>query len=90
MAQSTPETNMAILANAGEIVCNTVASMMGNETVKNLFTRPDARENVYRGVMLAVHKKLEGRIRDMPTGQFNKSVLQGEHQSRGVYPNVSA
>lgn len=90
MAQSTPETNMAILANAGEFVAATVAKMMSNANVRNLFSRPDARENVYRGVVLAVHKKLDGQIRNLPTGQFNKSVLQGEHQSRSAYPVVSA
>jgi hypothetical protein len=40
--------------------------------------------------MLAVNKRLSGRLRNMPTGQFNKSVLQGKHQSGAGNPNVSA
>jgi hypothetical protein len=40
--------------------------------------------------MLAVNKRLSGRLRNMPTGQFNKSVLQGTHQSGAGNPNVSA
>lgn len=90
MAQSSPETNMAILANAAELVRNTVASMMSNESVRNYFGQPASRENVYRVVQMAIHKKLEGKIRDLPTGQFNKSVLQGQHQSGAINPNVSA
>jgi hypothetical protein len=90
MAQSSPEFNMALLGNAAEMTRLTVSSMMSNENVRNLFGQPAARENVYAAVMLAVNKRLSGRLRNMPTGQFNKSVLQGKHQSGAGNPNVSA
>lgn len=90
MAQSSPETNMAILANGAELTRNTVASMMTNENVRNYFGQPASRDNVYRLFMMKVHKNLEARIRNMAGGQFNKSVREGEHQSGAVNPNVSA
>lgn len=88
MAQS-PEVNMAILANGAELTRNTVASMMSNENVRDFFGTPASRENVYHMFMLAVHKKLEGRLRGMATGQFNKSVQTGDHTSGGANPNVT-
>lgn len=90
MAQSAPEVNMAVLANGAELTRNTVASMMTNENVRNYFGQPAARETVYRTFMLMVHKKLEGRLRNLPSGQFGRSVREGEHQSGAVNPNVSA
>jgi hypothetical protein len=90
MAHSSPEINMAIIANAAEMTRLTVSSMMSNDNVRNLFGMPAARENVYAAVSLAVHKKLSGQIRNLPGGQFNKSVLQGSHQSGAGTPNVSA
>jgi hypothetical protein len=88
--QSSPETNMAILANGAELTRNTVASMMTNENVRNFFGQPAARDTVYRLFMMKVHKKLEAALRGMPTGQFNKSVQQGDHTSGGSNPNVTA
>ncbi|BAQ02564.1 hypothetical protein [Burkholderia phage FLC6] len=88
--QSAPQTNMAILANGAELTRNTVASMMTNENVRNFFGQPAARDTVYRVFMMKVHKKLEGALRNMPSGQFNKSVRTGEHQSGAVNPNVIA
>jgi hypothetical protein len=90
MAHASPEINMAILANVAEMTRLTVSSMMSNENVRNLFGMPAARENVYAAAVLAVNKKLSGRIRNLPGGQFNKSVLQGKHQSGAGTPNVSA
>lgn len=87
MAQSSPETNMAILANGAELTVLTVAEMMNSEEVRNLFGHPMARENVHRAFILAVHKKIEPEIRAMPTGQFNSSVLTGRHQA-GT-PNIN-
>lgn len=88
--QSSPENNMAVLGNVAELTRLTVASMMTNETVRNLFGQPAARETVYNAAVLAVHKRLSGEIRNLPTGQFNKSVLQGDHQSGAGYANVTA
>lgn len=87
---ASPENNMAILANAAELTRLTVASMMSNEAVRNLFGQPAARENVYAAAVMAVHKKLDGQIRNLATGQFNKSVLTGGHQSGATNPNVTA
>lgn len=88
--QSAPQTNMAILANGAELTRNTVASMMTNENVRNFFGQPAARETVYRAFVMKVHKKLERALHNMPSGQFNKSVREGEHQSGAVNPNVIA
>lgn len=90
MAQSSPEVNMAILANGAELTRMTVASMMSNENVRDFFAQPAARETVYGVFMMAVHNRLDGAIRGLPTGQFNKSVMQGAHQSGAVNPNVTA
>ena len=90
MSQSSPENNMAICANAAELTRLTVASMMSNEKVRNLFGQPSARENVYAAVMAAINNKLSGATRNLPTGQFNKSVLTGGHQSGANTPNVTA
>lgn len=90
MAQISPENNMAIIANAAELTRLTVASMMSNEAVRNLFGQPSARENVYATVNLAINKRLSADLRAMPGGQFNKSVLTGSHQSGSVHPNVKA
>lgn len=90
MAHLSPETNMAIIANAAELTRLTVSEMMSNENVRNLFGQPAARDNVYAAVNLAIHKRLSGYIRNLPTGQFNKSVMQGDHQSGVNTPNVKA
>ncbi len=90
MAHLSPQINMAVLANAAELTRLVVSEMMSNENVRDLFASPSARENVYATVNLAVHKKLSGVLRDLPTGQFNKSVLQGGHQSGAITPNFSA
>ena len=57
--------------------------------VPSFFGPPMARENVYRVVMMAIHKKLEPQLRNMQTGQFNKSVMEGRNTSGQVNPNSS-
>lgn len=88
--QTSPEINMAILANGAELTRNTVASMMTNENVRNFFGQPATRDTVYRLFMSHVHKRLEASLRAMPSGQFNKSVQQGKQTSGGSNPNVTA
>lgn len=90
MPHLSPQINMGLLANAAELTRLVVSEMMSNENVRNLFADPSARETVYATATLAVHKKLSSAIRDLPTGQFNKSVLQGSHQSGAKNPNISA
>lgn len=90
MSKLAPENNMALIANAGELAALTIGSMMTNEHVRDMFTSPAARTTVYNAVNAALAKRLAGKIRDIPTGQFNKSVMVGGHASGAQVPNVSA
>lgn len=83
MSDQTPVLNMAILANAAELTRNVVSAMMSNESVKNLFGQPAARENVYATTMLAIQKRLTAQLTVMPSGQFNKTVQTGAPSPRG-------
>lgn len=89
MSTSAPANNMAIIANAAELTRLTVQSMMTNQNVRDLFGSPAIRANVYAALNQALFKQLDGSIRNLPTGQFNKSVMVGGHQSGGNTPNVN-
>lgn len=89
MSTTSPANNMAIIANAAELTRLTVSSMMSNQKVRDLFGSPAIRANVYAAVVQALHKRIDGEIRNLPTGQFNKTVLTGAHQSGAGTPNVN-
>ena len=89
MSTSSPANNMAIIANGAELTRLTIASMMSNEKVRNLFGSPAIRADVYAAFSQALHKRLEASIRNMPTGQFNKTVMTGGNQSGGNTPNIN-
>lgn len=81
--------NLLILANAAELARLTIASMMTEDTVRNLFGQPAARESVYRAVNAAVQRKLSNHLDSLPTGQFMKSVQTNGTTQRGqVNPNA--
>lgn len=89
MSSTSPANNMAIIANAAELTRLTVAAMMTNEKVRDLFGSPAIRANVYAAVCQAVQKRLDASTRNMATGQFNRTVQTGGHQSGNVTPNVN-
>lgn len=89
MSNTNPENNMAVIANAAELAALTVNQLLSTDKVKLLLNTSAARKNIYNAVVLALHKRLSGEIRNLPTGQFNATVRTGGHQSGAMVPNVN-